>query len=138
MAGGCCGCGKEAAGGSASGARDWLRLGIAAAVAGQSMVFGLAINMSPPVGTARLVLHGFLALSAVAVFALAGGKILRASWRGLLEGRIVFDQLFLLGIVAAFGASVHCTLTGVGHVYYEVVAVLVAIYTLGSLLTDTR
>jgi Cu2+-exporting ATPase/Cu+-exporting ATPase len=56
----------------------------------------------------------------------------------LCKGRIVFDQLFLTGIFAAFAASVHCSITGVGHVYYEVVAILVAIYTFGGLLTETR
>lgn len=139
--GSCCACHRSTEGSDPRqdvGPRDWLRLGIAAAVAGQSMIFGLAINMTPPTGTARLVLHGFLALSAAVVFVLAGGRIARASWEALRARRIVFDQLFLLGIVAAFAASLHCTLTGVGHVYYEVVAVLVAIYTFGTLLTDAK
>lgn len=117
---------------------DWVRLGVAGVVAAQSMTFGLAINLSPPTGRTRLILHGLLAVSAVAVFLLAGWPILRNSWRALLRGRVVFDQLFLIGILAAFGASVHCSLTGVGHVYYEVVALLVAIHTFGGLLTDSR
>jgi heavy metal translocating P-type ATPase len=102
------------------------------------MIFGLAINISPPSGTARTTLHGALAVSAVVVFLLAGGPVVRSSWKALKQGRIVFDQLFLLGILAAFGASLHCTLTGVGHVYYEIVAILLAIHTFGGLLTDNR
>ncbi len=116
----------------------WAKLGIASVVAAQSMIFGLAINISPPSGTARWILHGALAVSALVVFFLAGGPIVRSSWNALRQGRIVFDQLFLLGIVAAFGASLHCTLTGVGHVYYEIVAILLAIHTFGGLLTDNR
>lgn len=117
---------------------QWAKLGVAGLVAGQSMIFGLAINLSPPSGTARLVLHGALALSAVVVFILAGGPLVRNAWAGLRQGRIVFDQLFLVGIISAFAASLHCTLTGVGHVYYEIVAILLAIYTFGRLLTDRR
>lgn len=113
-------------------------MAIAAVVAAQSMIFGLAINLSPPTGTARIVLHGALAASAVAVFLLAGIPLLRSSWAAARSGRIVFDQLFLAGILAAFAASVHCTLTGTGHVYYEIVAILIAIYTFGALLTDAR
>lgn len=116
----------------------WVRLGVAAVVAAQSMIFGLAINLSPPEGMTRAILHGALALSAVVVFALAGWPLARRCWSALLSGRIIFDQLFLLGILAAFGASVHCSLTGVGHVYYEIVAILLAIYTFGGLITEAR
>lgn len=119
-------------------ARTWLRLGFAALLAGQAMVFGLAVNISPPAGGTRGILHGLLALSAVGVFLLAGLPIMRESWNALRGGRIVFEQFFLLGIIGAFFASVHSSLTGAGGVYYEVVAVLVAIYTFGSILGDRR
>lgn len=119
-------------------AREWLRLGIAGLVAGQAMIFSLAVNVSPPSGTARTVIHACLAVSAVVVFLLAGLPILRESWQALREGRVVFEQLFLIGIAGAFGASVHSSLTGEGHVFYEVVSVLVAIYTLGTLLARRR
>jgi P-type Cu+ transporter len=130
--GSCCSCEREEPVGG------WVRLGVAAVVAAQSMVFGLAVNVSPPSGTARAVLHGLLAVSAVVVFVLAGVPLVKRSWGALVRGRIVFDQLFLAGILAAFGASVHCTLTGTGHVYYEIVAILLAIYTFGGLITETR
>ncbi|MEX1119692.1 MAG: cation-translocating P-type ATPase [Terrimicrobiaceae bacterium] len=133
--GSCCSC-EEVEDAVPAGA--WAKLGIASVVAAQSMIFGLAINISPPSGTARWILHGALAASALIVFFLAGGPIVRSSWQALKKRRIVFDQLFLLGILAAFGASLHCTLTGVGHVYYEIVAILLAIHTFGGLLTDNR
>jgi Cu2+-exporting ATPase len=105
----------------------------AALVAGQSMIFGLAVSMSPPAGTARLAIHGTLMVSAIVVFALTGGPLLREAWSGLKQRRIVLEQFFLAGIFGAFGASLYCTITGVGNIYYEVVAVLLAIYTFGKI-----
>ncbi len=117
---------------------EWIRLGIAALVAGQSMVFGLAVNMTPPEGSMRDVLHWALALAAVIVFVLVGGPVLKQAWYGARQGRINVEQFFLLGMFGAFGASVHSSLTGAGAVYYEVVAVLLAIYTLGSVIGRKR
>lgn len=119
-------------------AGEWLRLVIAGLVAGQSMIFGLAINLAPPEGVARWVVHGLLALSALVVFLLVGREVFWRSWRALREGRIVMEQLFLAGIGGAFFASLHCTLTGTGHVYYEVVAILLAIYQFGQILGSER
>ncbi|MFV0415201.1 MAG: heavy metal translocating P-type ATPase [Chthoniobacterales bacterium] len=107
-------------------------------IAGQSMIFGLAASMSPPTGTARWVIHGLLALSAIAVFLLVGLPILRESWSAFRSKKIVIEQLFLAGIIGAFFASLHSTLTGNGDVYYEVVAILVAIYTFGKLISNNR
>jgi P-type Cu+ transporter len=115
-----------------------MRLGVAAMVAGQSMIFGLAVNLSPPERGALLVIHGVLAVAAVVVFLLAGLPILREAVRGAMRGRVVMEQLFLAGIAAAFGVSVHSTLTGHGSVYYEVVAILVAIHAFGRLIGERR
>lgn len=115
-----------------------MRLGVAAMVAGQSMIFGLAVNLSPPGRGELLVIHGVLAGAAVVVFLLAGMPILREAWGGLRRGRVVMEQLFLAGIGAAFGVSVHSTLTGHGSVYYEVVAILVAIHAFGRLIGERR
>ena len=119
-------------------AKTWLRIGMAGLLAAQAMIFSLAVNMSPVEGSARWILHGALALSALGVFLLAGLPILRASWDALRQGRIVFEQFFLVGIFGAFFASAHSSLTGTGGVYYEVVAVLVAIYTFGTILARQR
>ncbi|MBE2180983.1 MAG: cation-translocating P-type ATPase [Chthoniobacterales bacterium] len=119
-------------------ARTWLRLGMAGLLAAQAMIFSLAVNLSPVSGNAHTVIHGALALSALGVFLLAGLPILRESWTAARHGRIVFEQFFLAGIAGAFAASVHSSLTGEGHVYYEIVAVLVAIYTFGTLLARRR
>lgn len=117
---------------------EWMRMVFAALVAAQSMIFGLAINISPPSGTARLVVHAALAGSAVLVFLLVGLPMLGRAVRAAARGRVVMEQLFLAGIAGAFFASLHCTLTGEGHVYYEVVAILLAIYTFGQLIGEKR
>ncbi len=118
--------------------REWLKLGLGLLVSGQSMVFGLAVNLSPPEGTARTVLHSLLAFLAVLVFVLVGGGILRGAWKAMLEKRVVVEQLFLLGILGAFFGSVQASLTGQGDVYYEIVAVLTAIYTFGTVIGQKR
>ncbi len=119
-------------------AKTWLRIGMAGLLAAQAMIFSLAVNLSPVEGNARWIIHGALALSAIGVFLLAGLPILRESWDALRRGRVVFEQFFLVGILGAFFASVHSSLTGTGGVYYEVVAVLVAIYTFGTILARQR
>jgi heavy metal translocating P-type ATPase len=115
--------------------REWLMIGIAAIIAAQSMAFGIAINLSPPEGLERVILHSALAAAAVIVFCLVGFPVVRASWTALRARRIVVDQLFLAGIVGAFAASVQSTISGSGSVYYEVVAVLLAIHTIGNVLS---
>jgi Cu+-exporting ATPase len=117
---------------------EWLRLGLAALIAVQSMTFGLAVNLSPPAGRARLVIHGVLAFLAVAVFFLVGLPLAREAWRQTRAGRAGIEQLFLLGMAGAFFASLSSTWTGKGAIYYEVVAVLVAIYTFGRILAERR
>lgn len=115
-----------------------MRVAFAGLIAAQSMIFGLAINLSPPTGRARVILHAVLALSAVIVFVLVGWPLLKKAWQSAVSGRVTFEQFFMIGILSAFGASLVCTLTGEGHVYYEVVAILLAIYTFGRILADQR
>jgi heavy metal translocating P-type ATPase len=115
-----------------------VRIAFAAVVAGQSMIFSLAVNLSPPTGVTRWVLHGALALSAAVVFALVGLPLLQRACAAAARGRIVFEQLFLAGIFGAFGASLVSTFANVSHVYYEVVAILLAIYTFGTVIGERR
>lgn len=111
---------------------------IAALVAAQSMIFGLAVSMTPPEGAARWWLHGALAASALVVFVLTAPPLIRRAWQAARRGKIVMEQLFLAGILGAFGASLHCTLTHTGDVYYEVVSILLAIYHFGQLIAGQR
>ena len=113
----------------------WVRIGLGAAIASQAMVLGLALNLSEPEGTARTVLHGILIASALGVMALLGWPLARASWECACRRTLGVEWLFLSGVVGAFGASLWSTFTGIGAVYYEVVAVLLTVYTGGKALT---
>ncbi|MGH8021409.1 MAG: heavy metal translocating P-type ATPase [Opitutaceae bacterium] len=114
--------------------RGWLKIAIALVLSGQGMAFGLAANISPPAGAAYWVLHGGLAASAVAVLVLLGGPLLRESLAALYAGRITVDLLFLITLSGALGVSLFSTLRRSGPVFYELVAILLAIYTTGKLL----
>jgi heavy metal translocating P-type ATPase len=129
----CCSRPPEAVRPRSSRTRDLIRMTVAAFVAAQSMIFGLAVSMNPPVGATRTAIHLALMLSSIVVFALVGGPLVREAWNAARQRRIALEQFFLVGIAGAFAASVHCTLSGEGNVYYEVVAILLAIYTLGKL-----
>ncbi|WP_324726144.1 heavy metal translocating P-type ATPase [Actomonas aquatica] len=115
-------------------ARGWMRIGIGLAVAGQAMVFGLAINVTPADGVGYWVVHGGLMLSALLVLIFLGGDMVGAAWRSLREARISIDLLFLVTLTGALAGSLVSTFTRTGAVYYEVVAVLIAVHTLGKLI----
>ena len=113
----------------------WFRIGIGVALASQAMLLGFAVNLTPPDGGLRWILHGLLASSSLVVLAVLGGPLLQTAWASARRRRITVEMLFLAGIVGAFGASAWSTLSGVGAVYYEVVAVLLVVYTVGRTLT---
>lgn len=102
------------------------------------MVLGLAVNLSPPTGMARTITHVLLGLGAVIVFGLVGGPVCREAWQQTRARRFGMEQLFLIGMIGAFFASVVATATHQGSVYYEVVTLLLAIYTFGRLIGDNR
>ncbi len=119
---------------SAAAPTPWFKVGVGAAIAGQAMLLGLAVNLAHPAGTARALLHLVLILSAVAVSAILGGPLARSAWDSSRARQVSIDFLFLAGIIGAFLASLVSTLTGQGAIYYEVVAVLLAVYTAGKTL----
>lgn len=114
--------------------RAWWRIGVAAVVAGQSMVFSLAVNSTPPDGTAYWLVHGVLVVAAAAVCALLLPPMLQEAWRSACARRISVEQLFLVTLGGAFAASLTATLTRTGAVYYEVISILLAIYAAGKTL----
>jgi cation transport ATPase len=131
MASCCCSCPEPA---SVKSTRPettaWLRhfrLGLAILLAGLSMTLSLALNLDPPEAATRTLLHAILAsLTAAALIAL-GLPILRNA----LVPRITLEHLYLIGLLGAFTASLYSSITGIGHIYYEVVIILLAIYHLG-------
>ena len=114
--------------------RAWWRIGVALVVAGQSMAFGLAANLTPPEGAAYWIVHATLAGAALVVCALLLPPLVREAWAALRARRATVELLFLLTLAGAFAASLTATLTHTGAVYYEVVSILLAVYSAGKTL----
>jgi len=122
-------------GDSGSVTTPWFRIGLGVALASQAMLLSFAVNLTPPEGPIRWALHAVLAGSAFLVLVVLGCPLLRASWDCVCRRRVTVELMFLAGIIGAFGASVFSSCTGLGAVYYEVVAVLLVVYTTGKTLT---
>lgn len=114
--------------------RVWWRIGVATVVAGQSMVFSLAVNATPPEGNAFRLVHGVLIAAALAVCALLLPPLVREAWTTLRARRVSVELLFLITLAGAFAASLTATFTRTGDVYYEVVSILLAVYSAGKTL----
>lgn len=116
----------------------WLRIGVAGFFAGQGMVFSLALNMTPPAfgSTAYWILHGGLILSALLVMAFLGGPLFASTVGMVRQRRLSIEGLFTLSLLGAFVGSVVGSATGEGGVYYEIVAIVIAIYTFGRMLGE--
>lgn len=110
----------------------WWRVGLALIIAGQTMVFSLAIDLSPIEHEYRWWLHGGLIAASLLVVILLGKPLLIEAVRTVRQGRISVDQLFILSILGAFLGSLINSIRGVDQVYYELVAILLAIYTVGK------
>ena len=112
-----------------------VRLGFALIVVAQSMIFGLALNLHDDVppdvrwGAQTLILGATLV-----VVALLGPPLFRAAWLELRRGRVTVESLFLLTMFGALGASLQAYSTGRGKIYFEVVSILLVVYTLGKLI----
>src|SRR5207253_8874256 len=97
-----------------------LRLGVGLLVAGQSMIFGLALNLHDDVPPAlRWATQSLILCGTLLVAALLGGPLVRAAWHELRRGRLTIEALFLLTLGGAMAASLQAHLTGRGKVYFE-------------------
>lgn len=118
--------------------KSWLRIAVAGVFAGQGMVFSLALNMTPPEygSTAYWVLHGILIFSSLMVMAFLGGPLFASTWGMLRSRRLSIEGLFALSLAGAFIGSVTSSITGEGDVFYEIVSIVIAIYTFGRMLGE--
>lgn len=112
----------------------WIKLGIAALLAAQTMVLGLAINLSPPEGDARLVLQGLVLAGTAAVVGLLGWPLARSALVEARRGRVTIEALFVAGVVGSLLASGQSMIRGRGPIYFEVASVLLVVYNLGRAL----
>jgi heavy metal translocating P-type ATPase len=113
-------------------------LAIAGVFAGQGMVFSLALSMTPPpfASPAYLLLHGGPIFSSVVVMAFLGGPLFASTWAMLRLRRLSIEGLFTLSLLGAFVGSVVGSISGRDEVFYEVVAIVIAIYTFGRMLGE--
>src|SRR6185369_2924136 len=68
------------------------------------------------------------------VVALLGGPLFRVAWHELRRGRLTIEALFVLTMSGAMASSLEAFITGRGKIYFEVVSVLLVVYTLGKLI----
>jgi len=118
--------------------RAWLRIAIAGVFAGQGTMFSLALNMTPPPfgSTAYWILHGGLIFSSLVVMGFLGLPLFASTWGMLRARRLSIEGLFTLSLLGAFVGSVVGSVTGQGDVFYEIVAIVIAIYTFGRMLGE--
>ncbi len=110
----------------------WIKVAASAAIFGQMMILDLAVNLTTPDPEAHRLLHWALFVGAAVVLWLHGPALFRTVRQQF--PRPTIELMFSAGIVGAFAASVYASLTGVGAVYYEIVAVLLTVYTAGRTL----
>lgn len=113
----------------------WVRLAVGAFIAANTMTASLAFNLSAARGGERLAGHLAILAATAVTASLLGWPLLRAAVRQLRAGRLTLEAMFLLGITGALTASLLSTLRGEGAVYYEVVSILLVVYTLGQMVT---
>jgi P-type E1-E2 ATPase len=125
----CCNCAPAAK--VANPATAWLPIGVLVMLGGLSMYLSLAINLSPAEGIARTIIHSVLAVVSGLALCFTAGPV----FKNALVPRITLESLFLIGLIGSYAASLYSSFTGIGHIYYEVVIILLAIYHLGQAIT---
>jgi Cu2+-exporting ATPase len=104
------------------------RLGVAGVMTGQIMVLAVALYTGAWSSTDAALRPFFywvsLALT-LPVLLYSAQPFLRGAWNDLRHARAGMDVPVSFGILAAFATSVWTTLTGVGVVYYDAVAMFV-------------
>lgn len=116
----------------------WIRVGVAAVLAAQTTALGLAINLTPPSGPAKLVLQSIVLVATLIVLALLGGPLFVAAFRQASLGVLSTDALFLLGIVGALVASIRSMIRGEGPIYFEVVSAISLVHALNKIFGARR
>jgi heavy metal translocating P-type ATPase len=110
-----------------------IRIGVALLILGQSMIFGLAINLEPDTpAKVKSAIQGGILAGTLLVIAMLGGPLFRAAWSEIRQRRLTIEALFLLTLAGAMAASLQSFIAGEGPIYFEVVTVLLVVYSLGK------
>ena len=114
----------------------WFRIVFGLFVALQTMMLGLTVNLTAPdERSTLLLLQGGMLAATLVVVALLGVPLAADAIRSLRQRRLTMELLFLAGISAALAISIGSMLRGDGPVYFEVVSILLVIYSVGRLVT---
>lgn len=111
----------------------WIRLGLAILLTINSLVLALSFNVSSLTTPERRWIAIALAVATAIVVGLLGWPLLVNFFNSLRQRRTSMESLFVAGIFGATAYSVASMLRGEGAIYFEVVSVLIVIYSLGSL-----
>ncbi|WP_020474258.1 heavy metal translocating P-type ATPase [Zavarzinella formosa] len=112
-----------------------LRIGLALVVIAQSMILSLGIAIEGDASRdEKLLVYGGILFGTLIVFGLLGLSLIRAAWDELRAGFITIESLFLLTMAGAFAASLQSFVTGSGPVYFEVVSVVLVVYSVGKVI----
>lgn len=103
-------------------------------LSGQLMVFSLGMNLAPiePASIAYWILHGILMSSTGIVMGLLGWSLIKSTVQELVKGRMTIETMFTLSAVGALVVSLRSSFMGVGPIFYEVVTIVLCIYTIGK------
>lgn len=101
------------------------------------MVFGLAVNLHPEIPqTLRFTVLSAILAGTLLVMLLLGFPLAVAAYQEAKRKRLSIEALFLLTLFGALAASLQAHLSGRGDVYYEVVSILLVVYTFGKVVAS--
>ena len=110
------------------------RLGIAGLFGMQIMMIAVAFYTDVTAAMSaqfQAFMHWVSLLLVLPVVGYAAQPFLEGAWRAVRNRRMGMDIPIATGIILSFAASVHATITGVGAVYYDSVAMFVFLLLLG-------
>ncbi len=104
------------------------RIGVAGVLGMQVMVLSIALYMGESSGMEsdfRTFFRWLALLLTTPVLVYAGAPFLRGAWRDLRNRSIGMDVPVSLGILVAYGGSLHASWTGLGQVYFDSVVMFI-------------
>jgi P-type Cu2+ transporter len=116
----------------------WLliRLGIGAFLAMNIKMFSMLFYVGLDDTDAHLlpVIHGILFALTTPMLFILGWPFARDAWHEARRGGLTVNTLMTLGVGAAYAYSTAAMIRGAEHVYFDTVALLLVLFTLGRLL----
>jgi len=114
-----------------------IRLGVGAFLAMNIMLFSLLLYTGSLDGIdlwLKPYVHGLLWLLATPVLIILGGPFFKEAITGLGDGRLASSALVVIGTLAAYAYSAIVTWQGGDRVYFDAVALILVLFTLGRYL----